>query len=190
MDDARREGDVTMAEYDAETSYNYYVVRFEGRGRSDARTADVRHILVAAEKDEGADKPNDAQFAAAKAEAEALLAGWDGTVEGFANLAAEHSADVQSGAQGGLITNVTADSGYIPEFTDWALDASRKAGDTGIVQNTGSAVMGWHIMYYVDGMPIWKQTADNALRQADYTEWQEQVTEGYEAVEGFGMRFL
>ena len=190
LDAARRSGDVNLSELDTGTGHNYYVVRFEGRALVEDRTADVRHILVAAETDEGADMPNEAQFAAARAEAEELLAGWDGTEEGFAVLAAAHSADTQSAAQGGLITDVTANSGFIAEFTDWSLDESRQAGDTGIVQNTGSSVKGWHIMYYVDGMPIWKRTADNALREADFTKWQEEVTAGYEPVEGFGMKFL
>ena len=189
--DERREGDVSLTEYDATSAFNYYVVRFEGRGQDNTKTADVRHILVAADVDEGAAQPTDAQFEAAKVKAEEILAGWDGTEEGFAALAAQYSADTMSAADGGLIADVSTGSGYIAEFTDWCLDDARKSGDTGIVKNTGSSVMGWHIMYYVaDGLPTWKQSADDAMREADYAAWQEEVTAGYEAVEGFGMKFL
>lgn len=60
QDTARQKGDVTLSEYDAgPSSYYYYVVRFEGRARNDENTATVRHILVAAEQDEGASEPTE-----------------------------------------------------------------------------------------------------------------------------------
>ena len=73
QDTARQKGDVTLSEYDAgPSSYYYYVVRFEGRARNDENTATVRHILVAADQDEGASEPTEDQYAAAKTKAEWL----------------------------------------------------------------------------------------------------------------------
>lgn len=194
VDAARKAGDTTIAEYDSGTAYNYYVVRYEGRALDTGKTADIRHMLIAAETDEGASAPTEAQYAAAKEKAEALLAAWqsgEATEEAFAALAMENSADSGSAANGGLMTAVSSTSGYVEEFTNWCLDPSRQSGDTGIVQNTGSSVKGWHIMYYVaDNKPVWKQTADNALRSADYAAWEAETIEGYEAVEGFGMKFV
>ena len=70
-------------------------------------------------------------------------------------------------------------------------DESRKSGDTGIIQNTGSSTKGWHVMYYVaDNAPVWEQNADNALRSADYTAWEAEQVKGYEAVDGFGLKFV
>ena len=153
QDTARQNGDVTLSEYDAgPSSYYYYVVRFEGRARNDENTATVRHILVAAEQDEGASEPTEDQYAAAKTKAEELLEQWKSgpaTQESFAELAKANSADTGSAADGGLITDIYSGSGYVSTFTDWALDAARQPGDTGIVQNTGSSVKGWHIMYFV-----------------------------------------
>ena len=194
LDSQRKAGDVTLTESDNGSSFTYYVVRFEGRELDNTKTANVRHILVAADMDDGASEPTDAQFDAAKAKAEELLAQWesgDATEESFAMLAVTNSADSGSAADGGLLTSVSTSSGYIAEFTDWCLDESRMPGDTGIVKNTGSSIMGWHIMYYVnDGMPVWESTADTGLREAFYTEWQSEVMEGYEAVDGFGLKFL
>ena len=69
----RKAGEVTVIE----TAEGYYVAQFFSRGRDTEVPADIRHILVAAEQDEGATMPTDAQFDAAKAEAEALLKSWE-----------------------------------------------------------------------------------------------------------------
>lgn len=193
-DSARQVGDTTIAEYSSGTSTFYYVVRFEGRERDDSKTANVRHILVAAETDDGASQPTEEQYAAAYAEAEELLAQWkagDATEDSFALLAEENSADTSSASNGGLISDISSTSSYVTTFLDWALDPSRQPGDTGLVQNTGSSTKGWHIMYYVsDGAPEWKLTAESALSSQDVTAWEDAATDGYDAVYGLGMKFV
>ena len=196
MDPSRQPGDVTLAEYDSGTgtSYNYYVVLFEGRQLDETPTANVRHILVAAEQDEDADEPTQEQYDAAYAKAEELLDEWkagDATEDSFAALAQENSADTGSASDGGLISNISANSGYVQTFTDWALDPSRQPGDTGIVQNTGSSTKGWHIMYYVSsGDPVWKQTVATALKNQDYDNLVSEATEALSVTEGMGMNFV
>ena len=196
QDTARQNGDVTLSEYDAgPSSYYYYVVRFEGRARNDENTATVRHILVAADQDEGASEPTEDQYAAAKTKAEELLDQWKSgaaTEESFAELAKANSADTGSAADGGLITDIYSGSGYVSTFTDWALDAARQPGDTGIVQNTGSSVKGWHIMYFVgrDGEPVWKLTAKTAMENNDYTDWQNAAKDKVSYTTSFGLKFV
>ena len=196
QDTARQNGDVTLSEYDAgPSSYYYYVVRFEGRARNDENTATVRHILVAAEQDEGASEPTEDQYAAAKTKAEELLEQWKSgpaTQESFAELAKANSADTGSAADGGLITDIYSGSGYVSTFTDWALDAARRPGDTGIVQNTGSSVKCWHIMYFVgrDGDPVWKLTAKTAMENNDYTTWQNAAKDKVSYTTGLGLKFV
>ena len=194
MEAGRTAGDVTVEESESTTSCLYYVVLFQGRERDDSNTADVRHILVAAEQDEGADQPTQAQYDAAYAEAEELLEQWkagEATEDSFAALAQEHSADTGSAANGGLITGISASSGYVETFADWALDPSRQPGDTGIVQNTGSSTKGWHIMYYVSaGDPIWKQTAFSAMQSEDYDQLLADIDESVTAQEGLGMKLV
>ena len=73
-------------------------------------------------------------------------------------------------------------------FRDWALDPSRQPGDTGLVQSD----YGWHIMYYVaDGDPAWiVETADPALRGEDYTAWEDEAVQGYEAESDLGLNLV
>ena len=196
LDAERQDGDTTLAEYESSsTYYYYYVVRYEGRYLDETPTADVRHILVAAEQDEDADEPTQEQYDAARERAEELLAQWEAgeaTEDSFAALAQTESADTGSAANGGLITGINANSGYVETFSDWALDPDRQPGDTGIVQNTGSSVKGWHIMYYVgDGEPVWiLNSADPSLRTEDYTAWEEEAVQGYDAETGTGLKLL
>lgn len=189
LDEARQPGDVTMAEYGASSNHYYYVARFEGRGRNEAPTNNVRHILIAPETDEGAEKPTADKLAAAKAKAEELLDQWkkgEATEESFAQLAMTNSADTSSAVNGGLISNITASSSYVENFKNWAIDPARQDGDTGLVESE----YGWHIMYYLSDTPLWKQTADSALRNEEYLAWEESLCEGYEATTGLGMKFI
>ena len=113
-------------------------------------------------------------IAAAKTKAEALLEQWESgeaTEESFAALAVAESADPGSAANGGLYENVNSQSGFIAEFTDWAINPARKANDTGLVKNTESSTKGWHIMYFVGkNEPAWKEEARTGKANEDTTK--------------------
>ncbi len=178
-EEGRKAGDAVVLENSE--GDGYYVVAFAGRQRNTEVPGDVRHILVAAQQDEGAQQPTEAQFETAKAEAEALLAQWkagEATEESFATLAKEKSADPGSAQNGGLYQGVSTASNFIPEFTDWVLDPARQPGDTGLVKNTGSSTKGWHIMYYVaGGEEVWKTDSREALRNTDTNTWLDKLVE-------------
>lgn len=190
FDSARKAGDVTLAEYDSGTAYNYYVALFEGRELDETPTDNVRHILIQPETGEGASEATDEQKAEAKAQAEELLAQWkagEATEDSFAALAQENSADSGSASDGGLISNITPDSSYVESFRDWAVDPTRQVGDTGLVEST----YGWHIMYYAGaGEPVWKQSAQSSLTSQDYNAWMDEAEQGYEPAAGLGIKFL
>ena len=194
LEAGRKNGDTSLTEYDGTTLYNYYVVRFEERALDESKTADVRHMLIAAEANDSVSVPTDDQFAVAEAKAQEVLDLWkkgEATEESFAALVPQYTADTSSAANGGLIEKISASSGYVEEFANWALDPARQVGDTGLVKNTGSAVMGWHVMYYVgDNMPVWQMTANSALLEADYAAWETETVKGYEAQEGFGLKLM
>lgn len=179
QDDQRKAGDATVME--AEDGKGIYMVQFVKRGRSEEVTADVRHILVAAEKDEGATLPTEEQYAAAKEKAQSLLDEWKAggaTQELFAEMVKTESADTASASVGGLYTQISSLDGYVESFTDWALDPARKPGDTGLVQNTESSMQGWHIMYYVGANePLWKLNISSAMIAEDLDEWMHELTE-------------
>lgn len=189
FDDDRQPGDTTIAEADGGMAYTYYVVKLESRSLNRADTANVRHILVSA-----GTEPNEEDYNVAKASAEDLLKQWkegDATEDAFAKLATEKSADTGSASNGGLITNIDKSSGYVEEFENWALDPARKAGDTGLVQNTGSSTKGWHVMYFSGwDDPIWKLTAKNALLTDDIGNWTQSLIKDMEGTLGSGVKYV
>lgn len=194
LEAGRKSGDTSLTEYEGGSVYNYYVVRFEDRSLDESKTADVRHMLIAAEANDSVSVPTDEQFAVAEAKAQEVLDLWkkgEATEESFAALVPQYTADASSADNGGLIEKISPADNFIQEFSDWALDPVRKPGDTGLVKNTGSSVMGWHVMYYVgDNMPVWQMTANSALVEADYAAWEAETVKGYEAQEGFGLNLL
>lgn len=171
----RKAGDVGLVKLDADS----YVVEFLGRERDEEVAGDVRHILVAAEQDEGAAEPTEAQYDAAKAKAEELLANWqagDATEESFAELAKAESADPGSASNGGLYEDVSSSTGFIEDFANWVVDPGRQVGDTGLVKNTMSSTKGWHIMYYsAKGEPVWKTNVETALANEDTAAWLDEI---------------
>ena len=174
-EEGRKAGDVGLVKMEADS----YVVEFLGRERDEEVAGDVRHILVAAEQDEGAAEPTEAQYDAAKARAEELLANWqagDATEESFAELAKVESADPGSAANGGLYEGVSSSTGFIADFANWVVDPGRQVGDTGLVKNTQSSTKGWHIMYYsAKGEPVWKTTVETALANEDTAAWLDEI---------------
>lgn len=186
---ARKPGDTTLAEYEGSGVYNYYVALFESRTKDSEPTADIRHILVSA-----GSNPTDEQYEQAKSQAEELLAQWQAGGAGeddFAVLALRNSADSGSRTYGGLMTGVSANDSYVDTFKDWALDSARKPGDTGIIQNTGSSVKGYHIMYFVGwNGPTWQVTAKQALAKQDTQQWYDGLTSAAQAAQGSGLKYV
>lgn len=173
-EDGRKEGDCTVISNEtavtaedgstSEVVNDFYVVLFLSRNDNTMPLANVRHILVSFEggttDENGSTTYTDEEKATAKAEAEAILADLtaDGTVtdDEFAAAATEKTDDTASSFTGGLFENITPEKGVYEEaFTNWAMDESRKAGDTGVIETA----YGYHIMYYV---------GDGALTYRDY----------------------
>lgn len=151
FDASRKVSDIYIE--DSGSSYDVYILTaLPTQAEADLRN--VRHILLSAETCETDEK--------AKAKAEQLLADWKAgkaDEQAFADLAKEYSEDTGSGEDGGLIEDVSQGE-MIDEFDSWLFDASRKAGDTGIVKTD----YGYHVMYYVgEGRELWQVNAENAL---------------------------
>ncbi len=167
FDEARKSGDADIIE-DADSGY-FYVAVFNSRARDDSpATYNVRHILVTAdslELPEG-QEATDEQI---KAKADEILAGWDGTEDGFAKLANENTQDEGSSTNGGLYEDV-AQGRMVAAFEDWCYEDGRKAGDTGVVKSS----YGYHIMYFVGygDDQNWHYSCENAMRSAALNEWQ------------------
>ena len=167
--DARQAGDTTVAAYGEK---GYYAVLFHSRSRNDYHAVSVRHILVDSEE-----KAND------------ILKQYnDGekTEDAFAALAVANSTD-SNASSGGLYTNVYKGQ-MVSEFENWCFDSARQAGDVGIVQTS----YGYHVMYFVGQSenPYWYDQAESSLKSDAYNEWYSAITDGVEAEQLSGMKYV
>ena len=187
LDSARKASDVDLFERDYTSSYNYYVIVYEGRTLVQETAYDVRHILIQA--GDGSN-PTQAEYDEAETKAQSVLDEWkagEATEESFAALVSANTSDTTSASSGGLYSNITVSSNYEQAFLDWAIDPARKEGDTGLVK-TG---YGWHVMYYVASKdPVWKQTTASALRNQDYENLTASASQGWTISRGMGMNLI
>ena len=174
FDSARESGDAAVVE----GSSSWYVTVFTDRGRDESLSVNVRHILINSESVSATGETEEETDAILEQTAELLMAGWDGTEDGFAALATANSKDAGSASNGGLYEDVLPGD-MVEEFNDWCFDPSREPGDTGIIHTD----YGCHIMYYVgQGDKVaWKEAVRDDLFNQDYTAWQEELTADYTA---------
>lgn len=142
---------------------------------SDAKTVNVRHILIAPESSKSSDDSSssksakdctDKEWAAAEKKAKSILAKYnsgDKTSKSFARLAKSNSSDGNA-SDGGLYENIIPNQ-MVPTFNAWCFDSSRKAGDVGIVKTE----YGYHIMYFEgkNDQAVWKYIAQQKLAADD-----------------------
>lgn len=156
---------------DEDNGFIYLILKTGKPKLDESVTYSVRHLLVipgndSEDSEDTADTDadteteqsyTDEEWAAAKEKAENLLAEFnkgDKSEYSFAMLAEENSDDTEStskgssGLFGGMIEG-TKEGAMVPEFENWALDSSRKYGDTGIVKSD----YGYHIMFFIDACP-------------------------------------
>lgn len=176
-DSARKDGDTTVISDDN----GCYVLYFIATDKNDYNTVNVRHILLAPEKDLDSDNDgtNDASSDEAKAnakqKAEDVLAEWKNgaaTEDSFAELADTYSSD---SAEGGLLEDVYHNQ-MVQPFNDWCFDASRQPGDVDIVETE----YGYHVIYFIGEGDTYRDVlVRNALRSDDYQTWYTGLTEEY-----------
>ncbi len=184
FDAARQPGDTTVSE----SSSGHYVLYFEGRSDNHYNTVNVRHLLITPKAAEDGGEVDEAAWAKAEQEINALYDQWkagEATEESFAALANEHSAD-GDGTTGGLYEGVYKGQ-MVRNFNDWCFDPARAPGDTGIVKTD----YGYHIIYFVgEGGDYWTRIVTDSLKQQDYSAWILEKSALYEIkTSPFGMRF-
>ena len=190
-DDARKVGDTTVIS-DGEGTYYVVMMKELPHKNTTISSSDVRHILVqfpdentdgtptSTKDSSGKTTTNitDETKAATKAEAEKILEEFkkNPTEDNFAALAKEKTDDTASAESGGLFENVSDNGQYVEAFTDWAIDATRKPGDTGIVETE----YGYHIMYYVQAnAETWYLTIQNEILNETLQETVASVIDEY-----------
>lgn len=162
---------------------------------SDAKTVNVRHILIAPESSKSSDDSSssksakdctDKEWAAAEKKAKSILAKYnsgDKTSKSFAKLAKSNSSDGNA-SDGGLYENIIPNQ-MVPTFNAWCFDSSRKAGDVGIVKTE----YGYHIMYFEgkNDQAVWKYIAQQKLAADDTQKEHDSITL---KKDWFGSRYL
>ena len=142
-----------------ETYYaeNEAALNEQGIAKDGSITTDVRHILICPKggttDENGEIVYSDEEWEICRQQAQDILDKWaaeGGTEESFAQLAVEHTEDPGSMSTGGLYTDIYKGQ-MVEPFENWCFDASRKPGDTGLVQT----VLGYHIMYFVESSELW-----------------------------------
>lgn len=151
---------------------------------SDAKTVNVRHILIAPKSSNSSDSSSsstsaknctDKEWAAAEKKAKSILAKYnsgDKTSKSFAKLAKSNSSDGNA-SDGGLYENIIPNQ-MVPTFNAWCFDSSRKAGDVGIVKTE----YGYHIMYFEgkNDQAVWKYIAQQKLAADDTQKEHDSIT--------------
>lgn len=159
-----------------EAYFTEHAATFEENGitKDSGLISAVRHILLEPEggttnEETGETTYTEDAWKACYAEAEKILNEWkagNATAESFGELAKTHSKDGGSSSTGGLYEGIYKGSGMTENFQNWAIDSTRKTGDTGIVKTE----FGYHIMYFVEGEPNWSHVAETQLLSERTTE--------------------
>ena len=155
---------------------------------NDYALTSMRHILIMAEADEDGGYSDEA-VSAARAKAEEIYESWlsgDATEDSFALLAGEYSDDTGSSQSGGLYENIYKGE-MVDGINDWLFSDERAAGDTAIIDNSGSYT-GTHIVYFVGtGEIYWKYLAQQSLLSDYVDNWLTEMSEDYVIEEGADM---
>ncbi len=168
FDSARKAGDVKLFEVGSDGNVTSYVILYINKGSYAPMASNVRHILISfTDNASSSSEATDEQKKAAKASADKIYKEWQSgakTEDSFAALAKEKSKDTGSAADGGLISGITSSANYVESFRNWAIDSSRKVGDTGIVESE----YGYHIMYYSGSDYAWKSAIRSTKASEDF----------------------
>lgn len=169
-------GDVTVLE----TSSGYAVIYMSVLPHKDTtKPVDVRHILIKFPTDDSGNtvELTDDEKATYRAQADEIYNQYleNPTEDNFAALANEKSGDSGSNTNGGLYEEVNVGD-MVTQFNDWCFDASRKPGDTGIVETK----YGYHIMYYVgnDYEEAWVSTIKSTLATTALNDFNTDIEDG------------
>ncbi len=162
FDEATKAGDTKLipAEGDQKSTYAVYFLTEESH-LDESESRDVAHILVAFESD----KPTDEEKAAAKAEADQILADYlagEKTQDAFEKLGKEKTDDSN------VVYEGVTKGQMVEPFENWLFDEARTVGETGIVETE----YGYHIMYFIgEGKLAWENNANAGVIGELFEAW-------------------
>lgn len=147
----------TLEEIEAYYKENEASLNEQGIVNDGSITVDARHILICPEggttDENGQTTYSEEEWEACRKEAQDLLDQWlaeGATEELFAQYATQYTEDPGSMGTGGLYSGIY-EGQMVEPFETWCFDATRKYGDSGLVQTN----YGYHIMFFVDSHEVW-----------------------------------
>ena len=159
---------VITSEGDNKSTYTVYLLTKESH-LDESETRDIAHILVAFDKS----NPTDEEKAAAKAEAEQILADFlagEQTKEAFEKLGNEKTDDSS------VVYEGVTKGQMVESFENWMFDEARTVGETGIVETE----YGYHVMYFVgEGKLAWENNAHDGVVGELFEAWIESAATTY-----------
>ncbi len=165
-----------------ETITGYTVVMFDGRNTNQTKMGDVHQVFISCEggttDDNGNTTYSDEEKTAAHTKAEGLLQGWkDGGASADAFITMVNN---NGGSDGGLVENINKTSSAV--YASWALDESRKAGDTTVIDTA----TGCYIVYYKGDSTLnyRDHMISNAKKTEDMTAWEDSIIDAVTPVKG------
>ena len=177
FNDSTKIGDVNVFD-DSDNKIVYIFYKVSDPQPDKEEVYSVRHILI---MPDGVDTSSanvnltDEQLAQARKKAQKILDKYNKgakTEIEFAKLAEKYSKDTQStssgtsGIYGGLCGGVQQGT-MVQSFNDWAMDDSRKYGDTGIVDSK----YGCHIMFFISKQPKYLYNCESDLKEKTEKEF-------------------
>ena len=191
LDDSRAPGDITIHEGEESVFVVFFVESEDNR----YYPVNVRHILITPEEvmdDVFEEFHHEQAMEVARIEAEELLARWEAgaaTEESFIELVREYSEDNwEANSSPGLYEDINKQTGFVPEFLDWAMDPAREVGDVEIVETQ----FGFHIMYFSSRSDMLHryEMARQAKSGAAYQEWLDGAMEAMSANSSYFSRLV
>jgi len=196
QEEGRQFGDVTTSDISTGT----YVVFFIDRDANEYVMPEMRQILIQRSEvnaDDYLDGEYDPEYieAVENSDPEAwaraqtvmdLFIEGGATEEKLIELMADNSDDTTEGGLYKEITRNSANNKMVPEIENWLFAPERKIGDYALIR---TEAYGYHLVYFMGYGERYRDfLADDALREGDYTAWEESLAP-VEAVKQWAFKF-
>ena len=171
---------------DNESILGYFAIHVNDRNLDEYCGANVRVLPIAANTNEDSSYNMDE----CKTRAQQILANFNATEktsEDFATIYA--NAGGSTSYPGGLYEDLSK-TAFNEEITGWIFDSARKQGDYTLMEDAENGRC--YLLYFesISDTPYWRAVSAKNVQSQMYAEWEEASMPNYEAVEGFGMKFV
>ena len=171
---------------DEKTVLGYFAIYVNDRYLDEYCGANVRVLPIIADTNEDGSYKMDE----CKKRADQILANFeatDKTSEGFATVYA--NAGGNTNYKGGLYEDLSKTT-FSDDISGWIFDSARKQGDYTLMEDAENGRCYLLFFESISDVPYWRAVCTANVQSQMYADWEEASMPNYEAVEGFGMKFV